>query len=681
MRLTKVEVLRETIKIVVAALSEKSVPVTQMGSQAFVEFDNRTGKPKRVNIPFIPDNASDKLIKAVQGFVDHECAHILFTDYRALKRAKAAGCEHIQNVIEDLYIERNMRELYRGSRHNLKEVWGFLATDVIGPRLDAAIESGEKKAIWASGLPIALHALGGNEAAEEFMVTRWEHMEDLRRIIGDDLIDQLTEPENSEECFKLAVAIQNRINEWAEEEKRKHEEESKKGEPSPDGDPSPSPDGSEMGDEFDDAVETPEDGGGAEDDEEPDEEEDDGSGGSDDSDDDSDEDEEDDEDYGMGGDSTDEEEDEPEPDDSGDDSDEGKGDERKDDEPEEVEEEGEDEGGAAMSPEEVADIMEAMKDIEDMEGDAGKLIEEEMGEALADADYWPITKDFDKIVRYSPDHVDSDYVQRRQDSVHQHVGALQKHLERLIAAKSHSRHIPGFRTGKLHGAALYRVASGDDRVFRRKTSFKTKDVDVQLVVDLSGSMSGSKVTLACECAYGLAEALDRLNINCQVVGFTTTRNDPVKERTVDEVERKSGRRVSRTEAIYMPIMKDWGQRFTADRKTATLMAAKDVMLLNNVDGECIEYAGLMLGKQPGARKLMIVLSDGEPCAAGDMRAQAFHLKRVVKRLEKEGFEIFGVGIMDRAVERYYTNHEVIHEIEELPTKVMSRLEKMLLNRR
>ena len=683
MRLTKVEVLRETVKIVVAALSEKSVPVTQMGSQAFVQFDNRTGKPKRVNIPFIPDNASDKLIKAVQGFVDHECAHILFTDYRALKKAKAAGCEHIQNVIEDLYIERNMRELYRGSRHNLKEVWGFLATDVIGPRLDAAIESGEKKAIWANGLPISLHALGGNEAAEEFMATRWEHMEDLRKIIGDDLIDQLTEPENSDECLKLAVAIQNRINDWAEEEKRKHEEESRKGEPDPDGDPSP--DGSDMseaeeGDAFDEPM--PTDDGAGEDDEPDEDDESEGGGGDDDeSEEESEDDESEDDDYGMGDDDTTEEEDEDaEPDKGdGDESDEEK--DEPESEPEAVEEEGEDAGGTPMSPEEVAEIMEAMKDIEDMEGDAGKLIESEMEDALKDADYWPITKDFDQIERYTPSYTDSDFVQRAQDNVHKHVGALQKHLERLIAAKSHSRHIPGFRTGKLHSAALYRVASGDDRVFRRKHEFKTKDVDVQLVVDLSGSMSGAKVRLALECAYGLAEALDRLNINCQVVGFTTTRNDPVRDADVGKVEHEAGRRVSRTEAIYMPIMKDWGQRFTADRKTATIMASKDVALLNNVDGECIEYAGLMLGKQPGARKLMIVLSDGEPCAAGDMRAQSFHLKRVVKRLEREGFEVFGIGIMDHSVERYYTHSEVVSDIEELPTKVMGRLEKMLLNRR
>ena len=674
MRLTKVEILRETIKIVVAALSEKSVPVTQIGMHAYVQFNNRTGKPERVNIPFIPDNASDKLIKAVQGFIDHECAHILFTDYRVLKKARAAGCETIHNVIEDLYIERNMRELYRGSRHNLKEVWSFLANDIIAPKLEAAIEEGNRVNIIGAGLPIALHALGGNEAAAEFMADKWDHFKEIRSIIGEDLLDELTEPESSEDCLRLAVAIQNRITEWREEQEEKEKESSESGDGEPDEDGVSGEGGAgaggemEMGDEFDDAVETPEesdDGEGAGDEDEDSEDESDGS-----SDEDSDEEEEEESDYGMGEDGTSEESEEPEESESGT---------GEDDEEEEAE--GEETHGEDTTPKEMADeILEGLAKMDDMEGDASKVIAEEMEDALETADYWPITKDHDIITRYTPSDVDTHYVERAQDNVHKHVGALQKHLERLIAAKSHSRHIPGFRTGKLNGAALFRVAAGDDRVFRRKTSFKTKDVDVQLVVDLSGSMSGSKVQLACECAYGLAEALDRLNINCQVVGFTTTRDDPVREESIRKVERDAGRRVSRTEAIYMPIMKDWGQRFTADRKVATLMAARDVTKLNNVDGECVEYAGMMLGKQPGSRKLMIVLSDGEPCAAGDMRAQAIHLQRVVKRLEKEGFEIFGIGIRDRAVSRYYTHYEVVEHIEELPTKVMGRLEKMLLRR-
>ena len=206
----------------------------------------------------------------------------------------------------------------------------------------------------------------------------------------------------------------------------------------------------------------------------------------------------------------------------------------------------------------------------------------------------------------------------------------------------------------------------------------TKDVDVQLVVDLSGSMTGEKVKLATESAYALGTALDRLNINNQIVGFTTTDMTDVSHQIEVAKDCDDKRTPSRYEPIYMPILKDWGQRFTADRKSAVIMSARDVQLWNNIDGESIEYAGRMLWAQPGARKLMIVLSDGSPSAHGNRNEQAIHLRRVVRRLENEGTEVFGIGIMDVDVKRFYTNCVVINHLEELLSTVMGVLENMLM---
>ncbi len=205
----------------------------------------------------------------------------------------------------------------------------------------------------------------------------------------------------------------------------------------------------------------------------------------------------------------------------------------------------------------------------------------------------------------------------------------------------------------------------------------TKDVDVQLVVDLSGSMAGPKVELATEVAYAVGLPLDRLGINNQIVGFTTREMHHVTNH-MDIVDRDECRRPSRYEPVYMPILKDWNQNFTADRQSAVIMAANDVRLKNNIDGESVEYAGRMLWAQPGARKLMIVLSDGCPSARGDFREQAVHLRRVVKRLEATGTEVFGIGIMDESVKRFYKNAVVITHMEEVLTTVMGVLEAMLM---
>lgn len=767
-RLTKVEVLRESIKIIIGALSEKSVPITQVGSRAFVEWHPVTGKPKRINIPYVPDNASDRLIKAVQGFVDHECAHVLFTDFNCVKLAIKSGAGMVGNILEDTHIERKMKALYSGSRHNLIEVWGFLAEEMLKEPLDDAIAEGHRAKIVATGLPIAIHAWAGNEAAVDFMDTRWAAFKDIKRIIGDDIIDEIPNIKSSKDGLLLAVAMKNRLIEWKEKEEREEKERREKerdereketkgeGDPDPEGgfsdpdmddvlDPDEDDDddgssGDPMDDEDGDPVEgdddcDPGEGGDEEDDYDPDDEdfrppdprsEDDDDDFEDDSetedssgDDDEEgdepeegkdedfestfdpethnpEDSEDGEASPPDSDGEREEEEEEEGGDgglSGSDSDDTptENDEEKLDEdkehgktspegapPEKEEEEEEEEIDMSDFESEAEEILEAMDDMEDIEGVANELIAEEMDAALSSTDYWPLTKDADIIERYTPKRVDALYVRSRQEEIGKHIGHITKRLQRMIQARSYDRKIPGFRSGKLDGAALYRVPTGDDRVFRRVHRMTTKDVDVQLVVDLSGSMIGGKVELAVEVAYAFGLPLDRLGINNQIVGFTTKDMLTVTHHTEILKERHVGREPSRFEPIYMPILKDWNQSFTPDRQTAVIMAARDVDLWNNIDGESIEYAGRMLWNQKGTRKLMIVLSDGSPSAHGNRKEQAIHLRRVVRRLEAAGTEVFGIGIMDENVNRFYKNAVVITKLDEVLSTVMGVLENMLM---
>jgi len=779
-KLTRVEILRESIKIVIAALSDKKIPITQAGASAFVEWHPHTGVPKRINIPYVPDNASDKLIKAVQGFVDHECAHVLFTEFEVVKAAKYAGADRAHNILEDTFIERKMKKLYAGSRHNLVEVWSFLAEEMIKPQLDRAIAEGTKSKIIGAGLSVAIHAWAGNEAAVEFMNSRWGAFAEIKEIIGDDLIEQIPNISSSKEALVVAVGIKNRMAEWKqrefdEEKKRREDERDKEESNSDEGDDSGGESGSGSGGESDsddqsedvgsdmpmndeDGEEQPGDDDcpeseEPEDDPHGDKDED---GASDDSPEEEDAEEEDAEEKEAGEENDEEEndeeedaegpdfestshvkeDDEPDEEKSDDDSktasseegsesseeegddapekeDESTGGSSKDDDDaiastgeddddddagdsESADDENDDKGAVGDSPEKSIDREVDMSDfessvdelekgieaMEDMEGLTDALIAAEMEEALKHSNYWPLTKDGDRIERYTPKVTDREYVLKRQTAIQKHIGQITKNLERLIQAKSFDRKIPGFKSGKLDGASLHRVPTGDERVFRRDMKMTTKDVDVQLVIDLSGSMYGEKVELACECAYAIGTALDRLNINSQIVGFTTKGMEEITHHmtTIRKAisEDTTPKEPSRYEPIYMPIIKDWNQRFSADRKSACIMAAHDVGLANNIDGESIEYAARMLWSQPGARKLMIVLSDGSPVASGNHWELVSHLGRVIKRLIKDGTEVFGIGIMDDCVSKFYPDYVVVHKMSDLLDTVMSNLKRMLL---
>lgn len=86
----EVQDFRDSVKRVVALLSGKNIPVAERGDDAYVRY-NDDGEPILVNIPSIPDNATPALMNAVRGFLDHEVAHILFTDIRVSNKMKEKG--------------------------------------------------------------------------------------------------------------------------------------------------------------------------------------------------------------------------------------------------------------------------------------------------------------------------------------------------------------------------------------------------------------------------------------------------------------------------------------------------------------------------------------------------------------------------------------------------------------
>jgi cobalamin biosynthesis protein CobT len=262
------------------------------------------------------------------------------------------------------------------------------------------------------------------------------------------------------------------------------------------------------------------------------------------------------------------------------------------------------------------------------------------------------------------------------------IGMVQKKLERAIAARSHSRHVPGFRSGKLNSSSLHRLSVGDDRVFKRKQEVKTKDVAVALVVDMSGSMAYSRLPVAMATAYALSSALDRLNIKHEVCGFTTLNHSKIPVEVRKEASGENAESYTRWEAIYQPILKGYDERLTTERIRAISTIEHEVENRENIDGESIEYAAFRLARRHEKRKIIIVLSDGNPACVSyhpnGRRMMDKHLKEVIRRMLACGLEPYAIGIQTSAVEQYYPKSTVINKLEDLPTTVMSAVEEMLL---
>ncbi|EOD5320517.1 porphyrin biosynthesis protein [Klebsiella pneumoniae] len=247
---------------------------------------------------------------------------------------------------------------------------------------------------------------------------------------------------------------------------------------------------------------------------------------------------------------------------------------------------------------------------------------------------------------------------------------LAKDLERAIASRNRVQFIPGQRRGRVHGASLYRLSMNDDRVFRRKEDHKAVNACVQQVIDLSGSMGGRKIELALASAYTLADALDRIHVPNVITGFTTYGNP--------DVATMSKRGFSRFEALMLPIIKNWHEKANSPEIRARMgCVAETFPLLNNVDGENIaQLASLFAGRMED-KKIMIVQSDGAPCAAGDGFSN--HLRSVTNDIENTSdINLLAIGILTDAPRRYYKNYALVNKVEELGTSVVSELSRIIL---
>lgn len=102
------------LPLVASVLSKKyGVNVHVQGDKAYTEGKN-------IYIPTLPITSNEQLLCMVRGFIDHESAHIRFTDFGLLKQEQLDPVTfHIFNIIEDWRVENELAKLFPGSQVNL----------------------------------------------------------------------------------------------------------------------------------------------------------------------------------------------------------------------------------------------------------------------------------------------------------------------------------------------------------------------------------------------------------------------------------------------------------------------------------------------------------------------------------------------------------------------------------
>lgn len=280
------------------------------------------------------------------------------------------------------------------------------------------------------------------------------------------------------------------------------------------------------------------------------------------------------------------------------------------------------------------------------------------------------------------------------------VSVMRRKLERLIMAKQRRDWDVARESGFLDPKRLTQAAMGSRNVHRVKIDKPEIDTAVCILIDLSGSMGGSKCHLAQNVAIALAQCLNTIGADFAIYGFSNTvghdgdtdargtsdayHKARVKRRERHEAMGERGklepprRGWGRTEPLDMLVFKEFGDSLR-DAKPSLGAIAKCVGG-NNSDADALYAAWNQLRLRPAQKRLMITLSDGSPAWSTSFDVGTL-TKEAVRSITSQGCEMAGVGILDESVKEYYPTWSVASSLDEFAGKTMDILAKLMLGDR
>ena len=252
-----------------------------------------------------------------------------------------------------------------------------------------------------------------------------------------------------------------------------------------------------------------------------------------------------------------------------------------------------------------------------------------------------------------------------------HTSVIKRQFEKTLKIVENARWCGERERGQINQRSLTSLITQPNyrTPFKQLLKIDTTNVAIELLVDLSESMSGSKINIAKMSVVAIAEALLELGFEFEVTGFSSVSDSRVAIRSGELGDK--GRYNRTSERLHHLVFKKFGRN---DLSGITKMRCFE----QNVDGESVRWAAKRLGEQKEKRKIMMVLSDGNPSANSEIDILEDDLKNSVRQIEKSGIEIIAIGIQTESVRRFYKNAVVVNSLDDLPKKAMNELTKIIL---
>lgn len=233
-----------------------------------------------------------------------------------------------------------------------------------------------------------------------------------------------------------------------------------------------------------------------------------------------------------------------------------------------------------------------------------------------------------------------------------HGRSVSRAIARYWATETRKTITPNKRTGRLHAPSIHKIYSSKsdtdrEKVFYNKSSKHDIDTSITLLVDASGSMAGSKTHIAAASTVMLNEICQKLHIQTRIYTFSTG---------------WSGNTLIKVKAAH--------KKLGEDKLISELSGSFPHG--GNSDGVFVRYCYEELLRDKTNKKILIVLSDGQPSGACESGDDAKYLYQMTKMIESQGIvDLYGVGIQDTSVKHFYNKHVIIKDSEQLPEAILN----------
>ncbi len=271
-------------------------------------------------------------------------------------------------------------------------------------------------------------------------------------------------------------------------------------------------------------------------------------------------------------------------------------------------------------------------------------------------------KEFQDLIEQALNKNENVYEEKRREVI-PIIDELENDLRELFVARRAQRWLSGYKSGKRIDLKrrIQEKAKGisavESEAWQKRELPQEKDYAIALLVDLSGSMQGNKINETFKGAIVLAEVLNRLSINTEILGF----NDKLY--------------------VYQAFGQDMS-RDVREHMGGMLQEVVTPAARWNDDGWAVEQTSQRLARQRANEKFLFVLSDGVPEESPKHARSKYELGKIVKKVMTDtNQKLIGLGIGEGTehVENYYPNSIANISVEEMSDQLANVIREVMMD--